>query len=78
MKSLAEGRDGVYRLLVIEAKNGVDTPGELGTNWEKEREICFLNKTLNRRCNTQQAGRIIIITHNKEVTKEGCHCAQHL
>lgn len=41
MKSLAEGRDGVYRLLVIEAKNGVDTPGELGTNWEKEREIRF-------------------------------------
>lgn len=32
MQSLAEGRDGVYRLFVIETKNGVDAPRELRTN----------------------------------------------
>lgn len=29
VESLAEGCDGVYRLFVVEAKDGVDAPGEL-------------------------------------------------
>ena len=47
MKRLAEGCDGVHRLLVVEAKNGVDASRELGTNQKKEKEEHF-EKTLNR------------------------------
>lgn len=38
MKCLTKGCDGVDRFLVIEAKNGIDTPRELGTNWEREKK----------------------------------------
>lgn len=67
VECLAEGRDGVYRLLVVEAKYGVDTSRELGTNQEERERENHFNEAENR---DGQLQRIKLHTWQRQVVCE--------